>query len=203
MSNEEHTAGGWRPHVGAIVTGAAAVAAAALAAYFPSAATRDVVRQQSRQIAEQHARDGRGAARVLASEFLVAGNEITDWAMNGTWARFGRDFPIQIPGADLRLIASEIKPRKWIWVQAGLNTVVELERYAAQRASKRSRFRGLLLSRHAVRIASRDLAYIGKATRSLWTLAGVKLPYRTLDAEGAIVNLREISRETGVPIADD
>lgn len=194
----------WENHLGAVITGIAAVGAAAVTAVFSAWAIRDAASEGTDRASARQEADARGAARVLLSEFLIAGNEISDWAGNGTWEPFGPEYPIDIDRSDLRLIASHISPKAWIWVQAGLSDVTELRRYVAQRASRKSRFRGYLLSRYALHIAARDLDSIGRASRSLRDLAGLKeTPYRTLHVPASLANLRRISRQTGVPIAPD
>lgn len=194
----------WEKHMGAVITAVAAIGAAGVTAFFTASATRDVAREQGHEAVARQLTDARGAARVLLSEFLVAGNEISDWVVNGTWHRFGREYPITIQGDDLRLIASRVAPRQWIWVQAALADVTELGRYVAQRSTRQSRFRGFLLSRHAIRIAARDLRSIGRASRALRRLAGLaNAPYLRIDVPTAIANLRRISRATGVPIAEN
>lgn len=116
----------WEKHGAAIITGATAIIAATLAAWFTSGSTRDVVREESRRVAEVRDENAQGAARVLIGEFLVVGQELGDWVSTGALVPFGPDFPVAIRQEDLRLIAARVTPREWNAISRGLSAVQEL-----------------------------------------------------------------------------
>jgi hypothetical protein len=195
----------WEKHGGAIITGATAIIAAALAAWFTSVSTRDVVREESKRVAELRDEKAEGAARVLIGEFLVVGEELSDWVTTGTLAPFGPDFPVVIRQDDLALIAARVSPQGWNAISRGLAAVQQLRRYVLDRTRKPTRFTGKLISRHIVYMVARDLDAVRRASLALARVASVGPVVPGVTMHPAIV-FREIQRKSrrwGIPIAAD
>jgi hypothetical protein len=195
----------WEKHGGAIITGATAIVAAALAAWFTSVSTRDVVREESQRVAELRDEKAEGAARVLIGEFLVVGEELSDWVTTGALAPFGPDFPVVIRQDDLALIAARVTPQGWNAISRGLAAVQQLRRYVLDRTRKRTRFTGKLISRHIVHMVARDLDAVRRGSLALAQVASVGPVVPGVTMHPAIV-FREIQRKSrrwGIPIAAD
>lgn len=195
----------WEKHGAAIITGATAIIAATLAAWFTSASTRDVVREESHRVAQVRDENARGAARVLIGEFLVVGEELGDWVSAGVLVRFGPDFPVAIRQEDLSLIAARVTPRRWNAISRGLAAVQALRRYVLDRTRKPNRFTGKLISRHIVDIVAHDLAAIRRASLALSEVAGAgdEVPGITIKPDVVFREIQRKSRKWGIPIADD
>src|SRR4051794_34974516 len=95
-SSEPVRAPWWQSHIGAVLTGLAAVGAAWVAASATGAANRDAVQEETRRLATQRNDDARGAARILINELLIAGHEISDLAADAYMRPLGRNFRISI-----------------------------------------------------------------------------------------------------------
>jgi hypothetical protein len=195
----------WDKHGAAIITGVTAIAAAALAAWFTSASTRDVVREENRRVAEVRNEDAQGAARVLMGEFLAVSEELGDWVSNGFLAPFGPDFPVTIRQEDLGLIAARVSPQQWNAISRGLATVQQLRRYVLDRTRERNRFTGKLISRHIVYMVGDDLDAVRRASVALSNVADVGdvVPGTTIDSGIVFRDLQRKSRKLGIPIAAD
>jgi hypothetical protein len=129
-------------HGAALITGVTAIIAAGLVAGFTTQSTKDVIREESRRVAEVRNEDARGAARVLIGEFVVVGEELADWVTNGFLERFGPNFPVEIRQQDLALIAARVTPRQWNQISRGLSSIQQLERYVLDRTRGPNGFTG-------------------------------------------------------------
>ena len=194
-----------KPHGAAIITGVTAIIAATLAAWFTSGSTRDVVREETRRVAEIRNEDARGAARVLIGEFVVVGEELGDWVTNGFLAPFGPDFPVVIGQEDLGLIAARVTPREWNAISRGLSDVQQLRRYVRDRSGAGNRFRGRLISRNIVYMVARDLHSVRRASLALSKVAevGEEVPGTTMKPAIVFREIQRKSRRYGIPIASD
>lgn len=192
-------------HGAAIITGATAIIAATLAAWFTSASTRDVMREESRRVAEVRDQDAQGAARVLIGEFLVAGEELGDWVSTGALVPFGPDFPVAIGQEELGLIAARVTPRQWNAISRGLSGVQQLRRYVRDRAQEPNRFTGKLISRNIVYMVAADLDAVRRASLSLSEVAGVghEVPGVTIQPAAVFREIQRKSRRFEIPIAAD
>src|SRR4051812_32178778 len=110
----------WEKHLGALITGITAVAAAAIVALVTASSSSDVVRQEGRRATVRADEAARGAARVLMGEFLVVGEELEDWIGNGFLIPFGPDFPVRIDSGELQAIAARVTPRQWNYISRAL-----------------------------------------------------------------------------------
>jgi hypothetical protein len=201
----DHYGGMWEKHGGAIITGATAIIAAALVAWFTSASTRDVVREESHRVAEVRDEQAQGAARVLIGEFLVVGEELADWVSAGSLVPFGPDFPVAVRQEDLGLIAARVTPRQWNAISRGLAAVQQLRRYVRDRTQEPNRFTGKLISRNIVYMVARDLDAIRRASLALSSVAGVgdEVPGITMKPAVVFREIQRKSRRFGIPIAGD
>lgn len=195
----------WEKHAGAIITGATAIIAATLAAWFASASTRDVVREESHRVAEVRNENARGAARVLIGEFVVVGEELSDWVTTAALVPFGPDFPVVIRQEDLGLIAARVSPRQWNAISRGLSAVQALRRYVLDRTRGPNRFTVKLISRRIVYMVARDLDALRRASLSLSEVAGVgrEVPGTTIQPGIVFREIQRKSRKWGIPIASD
>jgi hypothetical protein len=195
----------WDKHGAAIITGATAIIAATLAAWFTSASTRDVVREESRRVAEVRDERAQGAARVLIGEFLVVGEELGDWVSNGALVPFGPDFPVAVRQEDLGLIAARVTPRQWNAISRGLSAVQQLRRYVRDRTREPNRFTGKLISRNIVDMVADDLDAVRRASLSLSKIAGVgdEVPGTTIEPGAVFQEIQRKSRKFRIPIAGD
>ena len=205
MREDRGEATTWQKHGGAIITGATAIIAAALVAWFTSASTRDVVREESQRVAEVRDEDAQGAARVLIGEFVVVGQEHGDWVCQAAFVPFGPDFPVVISQYDLSLIAARVTPQEWNAISRGLAAIQQLRRYVLDRTRKPSRFSGLLISGNVVYMVARDLDAVRRASFALAKVArvGKVVPGVTLEPAIVFREIKRKSREWGIPIADD
>lgn len=169
----EKMEGMWQKHAGAAITGLAAVLAAAVAGYWAGHATEASVRQQTAFEQSRLDEQARGAARVLLNELLISQNEMGDLVMGCAMKSLGREFTVEIPHDDLRLIASRLDPSQWSRVNAALTNLVELGRYIRERASPGHPLAGRPLSRHSVYVIGRDNESVRLAHDALGQLAGL------------------------------
>jgi hypothetical protein len=197
--------GMWEKHGTAIITGATAIIAAACASWFTSSSTRDVVREESRRVAEIRDETAQGAARILIGEFLVVGEELGDWVWTGAMVPFGPDFPIAMRQEDLALIAARVNPRQWNAISRGLSTVQQLRRYVHDRTRERNRFTGKLISRRIVHTVADDLEAVRRAALALSAVArvGAEVPGVTIEPDVVFRQIQRKSRTYGIPIAAD
>ncbi len=205
VGSDGHPEGAWAKHGAAIITGATAIIAATLAAWFTSASTRDVVREESHRLAQVRDENARGAARVLIGEFLVVGEELGDWVSTAALVPFGPDFPVVVREEDLNLIAARVSPSRWNAISRGLSTVQGLRRYVLDRTRSPSRFSGKLISRRIVYTVASDLDAIRRASLSLSEVAdvGEVVPGITIQPDIVFREIQRKSRKRGIPIADD
>ena len=192
-------------HAAAVITGVTAIIAAGLVAWFTTQSTTDVIREESRRVAEVRNEDARGAARVLIGEFVVVGEELADWVTNGFLERFGPDFPVEIRQQDLALIAARVTPRQWNEISRGLSSIQQLQRYVLDRTRGRTRFTGKLISRRIVQIVADDLDAVRAASLALSRVAGVRdeVPGTTIsDVDAVFGGIQRKSRRYGIPIAE-
>ncbi len=195
----------WEKHAGAIITGATAIIAATLAAWFASASTRDVVREESHRVAEVRNENAKGAARVLIGEFVVVGEELSDWVTTAALVPFGPDFPVVIRQEDLGLIAARVSPRQWNTISRGLSAVQALRRYVLDRTRGPNRFTAKLISRRIVYMVANDLDAVRRASLALSEVAGVgrEVPGTTMQPAIVFREIQRKSRKWGIPIASD
>jgi hypothetical protein len=196
----------WGQHGAALITGGTAIIAAVLVASVTTQSTHDVIQEETKRVAAVRDEDARGAARVLIGEFLVAGEELADWVSNGTFERFGPDFPIDISQDDVALIAARVTPRQWNAISRGLSTTQQLRRYVLDRTrTPRQGFTARYLSRHIVQIVADDLDAIRRASLALSEVAGVgeEVPGFTIDdPEVVFREIQRKSRRYGIPIIE-
>jgi hypothetical protein len=195
----------WEKHGGAIITGATAIIAAALVAWFTASSTSDVVREESQRVAEVRDENAQGAARVLMGAFVVVGEELADWTTTGFLVPFGPDFPVVIRQEDLALIAARVSPQEWNAISRGLAAVQQLRRYVLDRTRKPNRFAGKLISRNIVYMVADDLDAVRRASLALSKVADVGrvVPGTTMDPAIVFRELQRKSRKFGIPIVDD
>lgn len=191
-------------HGAALITGVTAILAAGVVGWFTTQSTEDVIREESRRVAEVRDEDARGAARVLIGEFVVVGEELADWVTNGFLTRFGPDFPVEIRQEDLSLIAAHVTPRQWNQISRGLSSVQQLQRYVLDRTRFRTRFTGKLISRRIVQIVADDLDAVRAASLALADVADVEdeVPGTTIsDVDAIFGEIQRKSRRYDIPIA--
>lgn len=195
----------WEKHGGAIITGATAIIAATLVAWFTSESTRDVVREESQRVAQVRDENARGASRILIGEFLVVGQELGDWVVEGRLVAFGPDFPVVIRQEDLALIAARVSPHQWNAISRGLSAVQELRRYVLDRTREPNRFTGKFISRNIVYTVAHDLDAVRRASLALSKVADVgrEVPGITIDPAIMFREIQRKSRKYGIPIAGD
>jgi hypothetical protein len=195
----------WKNHSGALITGGMAVIAAAMAAFFTASATKDVVREEGRQLAVRDDEAARGAARILLAEFLVVGEELADWTTTAQLKPFGPDFPVDVSPRSLELIATRVTPRQWNAISRALADLTQLRRYVRDRTAQPSRFKGRLISRNIVFMVARDLDSVRRGSLALAGVAGVgdEVPGTTMEPEVVFSEIQRKSRVWGIPIAPD
>jgi len=191
----------WRSYFGAILTGLAAVAAAAVAGYWPASASKDATRAETQRLAAERSDDARGAARILINELLIAGHEAKDLAYDAYMRPLGSNFAIRIPQEDLRLVASELETAEWTEVNHALSDAANLERYLRLRSSPRHPLADRPLSRHSVKILHDDVTSFGEAAGALADLARLtELAVPTFDPDAVFERIKKFAREAGLTV---
>jgi hypothetical protein len=188
-------------HLGALITGFAAVLAAGAAAYFAAQATVESTKAQISQETELLDTQAKGAARVLLNEILTTQNEMADFAWNAFMSPLGREYPIEIPKDDLRLVASRLSTLEWTRVNVALMNAEELGRYVRERSRPEHPLAGQPLSHHSVNLIAQDLNSLALAAQGLRALAATRsVPYLTMDADVVFRRVRRIANSYGIGI---
>ena len=191
----------WRTHTPAILTGLAAIAAAAVAGYWPAQASKDAAEEETQRLTEVRSDDARGAARILINELLIASHEAKDLAYDAYMRPLGPNFRISIPQGDLRLVASRLDTSEWTEVNHALSDAANLVRYLKMRSHPAHPLSGRVLSRHSIQILYDDVSSMGDAAGALADLAELTdLAVPTFDPEFVFQRVKQFAREEGLKI---
>ena len=193
----------WRRQIPAIITGIAAVLAAGVAGYWPADASKEAVREETKRIADRRDEDAKGAARVLVSELLVTGYEMTDWVADAYMKPFGSAYPIDMPKDDLKLVAAKLVADDWRKVNVALTNVEELQRYVEARSAPAHPLSKQPLSRRSIELVARDVSHLADASFALTDLAEMNdLAFPEVDVEAMVDRVESFARDAGLDVPE-
>jgi hypothetical protein len=179
------------------VTGVAAVAAAAVAGYWPASASKEAAREEPGAGSwPPRGREGRSSdpnQRVPDRE--SRGQRLHVRRLH---AMLGPNFRISITQADLRLVASLVDTREWTEVNHALSDAANLERDLRLRSNRRHPLASRPPSRHSIQVLCDVVSSFGDAAAAVADLAALDaLSVPTFDADEVLERVRRFARAEG------
>jgi hypothetical protein len=153
--------------IGAVIGALAAIAASAVTGFTQLRATETAVSAETRREREREDTDATGAARLLASELLIAANYMLIMEGDRLYRRLDPKYRVEVPGDDIRLLFSRLTPNEWGAITIALFNVQGLETFVRSRIGDGKRH----LDRRAVRLVRGDIRSVADAIETLKRVA--------------------------------
>jgi hypothetical protein len=149
--------------IGVAIGAITAVVASAISATAVIYVAKTTLSAELRRDREREATQAAGAARLLSAELVNAAIYMNVMVNDRRFRRFDRNYRVELPQDDLRLLFTYLTPNEWGVVMLSMSAAQQLESYVRSRMSDGAR----RLTPRDVRIVRNDYSQLLNAAETL------------------------------------